>query len=405
MQAVDAGLPGAGRRLVRRDDQLAQPELAVQRAERHDHRQRRAVGVGDDPLAAGRGACSALTSGTTSGTSGSIRNAPELSTTTAPRAAAIGAHCARDLVGHVEHRHVDAVEDLRAPAPATVSSSPRTRSTCPADRARRSAGSRPRRSRARTSMSQHHGADGAGGADDGERRRRSAVGALTARSRRTRRPRSSPPSSNASCTARTAASRSVSRQTTEIRISEVEIISMLTPAVAERGEERRRHAGVRAHARADQRDLADVVVVEQVSSKPTSACTCSSAAIAGRPVGLGQRERDVGAARSPLGRDVLHDHVDVDLGLGDRREDPRRLARLVRHADDGDLGLAPVVRDAGDDRLFHGKLLHRSGDHRARRCRVRRADVDRDAGSGGAYSTQRRCSTFAPQAASSSISS
>ncbi len=37
---------------------------------------------------------SGLTSGTTSGTSGSIRNAPELSTTTAPRATATGAHCA-----------------------------------------------------------------------------------------------------------------------------------------------------------------------------------------------------------------------------------------------------------------------------------------------------------------------
>src|SRR5581483_1707948 len=38
--------------------------------------------------------CSGLTSGTTSGTSGSIRKAPELSTATAPRAAATGAHWA-----------------------------------------------------------------------------------------------------------------------------------------------------------------------------------------------------------------------------------------------------------------------------------------------------------------------
>ena len=36
--------------------------------------------------------CSGFTSGTTSGTSGSIRKAPELSTATAPREAAIGAH-------------------------------------------------------------------------------------------------------------------------------------------------------------------------------------------------------------------------------------------------------------------------------------------------------------------------
>ncbi len=39
-------------------------------------------------------AASGLISGTTSGTSGSIRNAPDLSITTTPRAAATGAHSA-----------------------------------------------------------------------------------------------------------------------------------------------------------------------------------------------------------------------------------------------------------------------------------------------------------------------
>jgi hypothetical protein len=39
-------------------------------------------------------ACSGFTSGTTRGTSGSILNAPELSTATAPRSAAIGAQMA-----------------------------------------------------------------------------------------------------------------------------------------------------------------------------------------------------------------------------------------------------------------------------------------------------------------------
>ena len=41
------------------------------------------------------------------------------------------------------------------------------------------------------------------------------------------------------------------------------------------------------------------------------------------------------------------------------------LARAVRHADHGDLGLAAVVGDPGDQCLLHGKVLHRSGDHRA----------------------------------------
>ena len=52
---------------------------------------------------------------------------------------------------------------------------------------------------------------------------------------------------------------------------------------------------------------------------------------------------------------------------GDRLEDPRGDAGLVGHADDGDLRLAAVVRDAGDERLLHGKVLHRSGDHGAGR--------------------------------------
>ena len=40
-------------------------------------------------------------------------------------------------------------------------------------------------------------------------------------------------------------------------------------------------------------------------------------------------------------------------GVGQRLEDAGRLAELVGHADDRDLGLAAVVRDAGDDRLLH----------------------------------------------------
>ncbi len=59
-----------------------------------------------------RAASAGLTSGTTSGTSGSIRNAPELSTHTAPRAAATGTQAADDLVRHVEHGHVHAVEGV-----------------------------------------------------------------------------------------------------------------------------------------------------------------------------------------------------------------------------------------------------------------------------------------------------
>ena len=66
------------------------------------------------------------------------------------------------------------------------------------------------------------------------------------------------------CTTRAASTRSSPRTTTEMRISEVEIISMLMPGDAERLEEGRRDAGVRAHAGADDRELADLVVVHEV---------------------------------------------------------------------------------------------------------------------------------------------
>ena len=84
VQAVDAGLARAGGRLVGGHDQLAQAPAPVQGAERVDHGQGRAVRVAMMPRGRSR-AWAGLTSGTTSGTSGSIRNAPELSTTTAPR--------------------------------------------------------------------------------------------------------------------------------------------------------------------------------------------------------------------------------------------------------------------------------------------------------------------------------
>ena len=50
LQLVDALLAGPGDRLVGADDHAAHPGGVVQRLERDDHLDRRAVGVGDDPL-------------------------------------------------------------------------------------------------------------------------------------------------------------------------------------------------------------------------------------------------------------------------------------------------------------------------------------------------------------------
>ena len=97
-------------------------------------------------------------------------------------------------------------------------------------------------------------------------------------------------------------------------------------------------------------------------------------------VGLREGEGDVGL-RGLGGRHVLHDHVDVDARLRDGAEDLGGHPDAVRHADDGDLGLAAVVGDAGDDRSFHsafsfvGVVL----DPRAGPLRPRRAHVDGDA--------------------------
>ena len=166
-QRVDAVLTGTGRRLVRRDDELFETVLAVQRTHRHDHRQRRAVRVADDPLRTHAAPPAALTSGTTSGTSGSIRNAPELSTATAPRAAATGAHSRGHLVGHVEHRDVDAVEDLGRERLHDDVLAAHLQHL--AGRARR--GDQPDLAPdvlARAEDVEHHRADGAGGTDDGK---------------------------------------------------------------------------------------------------------------------------------------------------------------------------------------------------------------------------------------------
>ena len=51
--------------------------------------------------------------------------------------------------------------------------------------------------------------------------------------------------------------------------------------------------------------------------------------------------------------DVLDDHVDVDVGVGDRAENLVGDAGAVWHAQHGDLGFVAVERDAGNDRLFH----------------------------------------------------
>ena len=82
----------------------------------------------------GRRASSGLTSDTTSGTSGSIRQAEELSTTIAPAAATLGA-AAREAVFPLENRARSRPEKSAVSVSSTVISVPCQSRVRPADRA------------------------------------------------------------------------------------------------------------------------------------------------------------------------------------------------------------------------------------------------------------------------------
>ena len=75
-----------------------------------------------------------LTSGTTSGTFLSMRKAPELSTTTAPRFAAIGAHSA-EISSGTSNIAISMPSKASGESATTVSSSPRQVNFLPALRA------------------------------------------------------------------------------------------------------------------------------------------------------------------------------------------------------------------------------------------------------------------------------
>ncbi len=67
------------------------------------------------------------------------------------------------------------------------------------------------------------------------------------------------------------------------------------------------------------------------------------------------REGHVGAG-AVLGH-VLHDHIDIDVGVCERAEDGRGDTRPVRNADQRDLGFIAAVGDAADNFMFHDIFL------------------------------------------------
>src|SRR5918994_1953855 len=148
-------------------------------------------------------------------------------------------------------------------------------------------------------------------------------------------------------------------------------------------EERGRDPRVGPHPGTDERELADLVVVLDRREAHVT-LDALERRHGGGAVGLGQGEGDVG--ETGLGRrHVLDDHVEVDLSQAHRLEDLGGHAGPVRNTDDGDLGLAAVVRHSGDDRLFHEVSLRSGlvGDDRALLLGERRPDVDGDAEAAG----------------------
>jgi hypothetical protein len=127
--------------------------------------------------------------------------------------------------------------------------------------------------------------------------------------------------------------------------------------LGQRIEQRRGHAAVGAHADTDDRQLRDAVV-EFDGAADFLEDGCEAFLHLGN---LGERHRE-SQVRDAAATDVLHNHVDVDIRIGQRTEDLGRGAGLVGDAADDDLGLVLVHGDAADHDLFHvGDFLFHDG--------------------------------------------
>ena len=159
--------------------------------------------------------------------------------------------------------------------------------------------------------------------------------------------------------------------TTEILISEVEIIWMLIPS-------RARTSNMRAAMPACVRiptptmDTLDDVEVAQHLARADLSRQAAHQLERLVVVGAGDGERHVGGA---VRAGVLDDHVHDDAGRGHGAEEPRRHPGLIGHAPHRELCLVLVGRDAGDRDVLHAGIL--LDDPGALALVERRADVHR----------------------------
>src|SRR5690606_12468717 len=111
--------------------------------------------------------------------------------------------------------------------------------------------------------------------------------------------------------------------------------------------------GVRTHADADQGYLGDLVVTGDLACAKIRRSFLENLLRLGEVVAV-HGEGEVGGA---LGTDVLHDHVDLDIGIANRAKDLVGNAGGVRCIADGQLGFIAGEGDPGNYRLFHINLI------------------------------------------------
>ncbi len=109
-----------------------------------------------------------------------------------------------------------------------------------------------------------------------------------------------------------------------------------------------------AHADPDRRDLHHVGGALDLAESDGAALSVEDRA---GSVVIGGRYREGHVGRRLVARNGLDDHVDVDVGVGQRPEDRGGDAGTVLQVAQGDLRLVLREGDAGDDLLFHDFVL------------------------------------------------
>ena len=170
------------------------------------------------------------------------------------------------------------------------------------------------------------------------------------------------------------------------------------PSSAQGLEHLRRHAGMSAHADADDGDFGDVGIhLDALGVHGRQSASRRSPELS--VIGLGHGERQI---RGAVFAGVLDDHVDDDVRVRDGTKDSRRQSRLIGHPDQGDFCFVFIARHAGNQHIAHALLLiDQPGTFRSE-------NVDRTCtGTENflANSTERISKTLAPVLASSIISS